>query len=270
MPETLRTNPGQAQGGRRSGGLQSRLKSYLSSGRVGAFLIKLLALYSAIVVALVSSVILLGSNQPRERAIIMMALGLILLWCVLGGLLTLKLRERIRNLVLRIPLGWKLKFVLFATLLALIEEAIATTMTNAAPLFGVTPEEAHITASANYLHVVLFHSVIVFIPGYIAWQYLLSRYDFTPNQVFLLYGFLGSTAEAWINPSSFFGGFWFFVYGLMIYLPAYSLPPRPEARKPKPIHYILTWALPTVSAIPLVIVVVLVRQWLQIPLFPGT
>lgn len=55
--------------------------------------------------------------------------------------------------------GWKKKFVVFATVLALIEEAITTTMTNLAPLFGVEIGEAYITASTNYVDVVLFHSV---------------------------------------------------------------------------------------------------------------
>ena len=39
-------------------------------------------------------------------------------------------------------LDWRIKFVLFATVLALIEEAIAVSMTNLAPFFGVKVGEA--------------------------------------------------------------------------------------------------------------------------------
>jgi hypothetical protein len=53
--------------------------------------------------------------------------------------------------------------VLFCTLLALAEEAVTTTMTNLAPLFGVKMGEVAITASANYIEVVTQHSVIVFV-----------------------------------------------------------------------------------------------------------
>jgi len=44
-----------------------------------------------------------------------------------------------------------MKFILMATVLALIEEATTTTMTNLARLFGVKVVQACITASTNYL-----------------------------------------------------------------------------------------------------------------------
>ena len=117
--------------------------------------------------------------------------------------------------------GWRLKFVRLATLLALLEGAITVTMTNLAPLFGVLVGAAYITASANDLDVVALHSVVVFVPMFIAWAVLLSRWDFTPAQVVLLFGLTGTLAEV------SFGGIqqfvqiamWTFVYGLMVFLP---------------------------------------------------
>jgi hypothetical protein len=252
------------------GGRWARLARYGTSGRLSVLLIKLLAIYSIIVVALVAIIILVFAKDVRQQAIIKEMLGALLLWVVVGGPLNLRFREGIRALILRIRLGWRLKFALFCILLALLEEAITTSMTNLAPLYGATPEEAHITASTNYVYVVLFHSVIVFIPMFIGWAYLLGGYDFYPNAVFLMYGLTGSTAEAFLNPTGLISGFWFFVYGLMVYLPAFSLPKDRGAREPKWIHHVLGVLVPMACAIPVAPVVVLVRTWLRIPLFPGT
>ena len=133
--------------------------------------LKVLGVYGFVVTCLVTAVVW---QNPRDRAVILMAWGVILLWIVGGGLLALRFRDRVRHFVLGVRLGWRTKFVLFATTMALIEEAITTSMTNMAPLFGVKMGEAYITASANYLDVVLCHSVVVFVPGYIAWAVLLS------------------------------------------------------------------------------------------------
>lgn len=69
---------------------------------------------------------------------------------------------------------------------------------GAAPLLQVEPSigKAYITASANYLEVVCFHSVVMFIPLFIAWACILSRYQFRPFAVFLLFGLTGTLAEA--------------------------------------------------------------------------
>ena len=58
-------------------------------------------------------------------------------------------------------------FVGFVITFALIEEGIATAMTNFAPLFGVEMGEVYITASGNDMDVVLFHSVVVFVPQFL-------------------------------------------------------------------------------------------------------
>lgn len=94
----------------------------------------------------------------------LMAASLIFIWIGIGGLVMFLLRDRVRSLVQSVRGQWQTKFVIFATLLALAEEAITTTLINLAPLFGSRIAEAYITASSNYLEVVLYNSVIVFVP----------------------------------------------------------------------------------------------------------
>jgi hypothetical protein len=184
-----------------------------------------------------------------QKAIIRMALGLTLIWVILGGFLTIRFREPVRNYVQGIPLPWWLKFPLFCIILALLEEGVTVSMTNLAPLFGSQIGQAFITASANYLHTVLFHSVIVFVPMFLVWTVLLRFFDFPPTHVFLLFGLTGSIAEMSMSPTNILAGFWFFVYGLMIYLPAFCLPQDRTARRPKWWAYLLAVAGPLLSPI---------------------
>lgn len=221
--------------------------------RIPRLLIKALAVYSAIVVSLIFAAVILGSHDSRTRAILLMAAGLAILWVLIGGLLTLRYRDRVRRWILGIHLGWGWKFFLLATALSLTEEAITTTMTNLAPEFGSQIGVAYITASNNYLIVIAFSSVVVFVPEFAGWVLLLGRYSFSPNEVFLLYGFLGTTMEASLNPTALILGFWFFVYGLMVYLPAYTLQTRPRARTPRWYHYVLAYFVPLACAIPVVV-----------------
>jgi len=105
--------------------------------------------------------------------------------------------------------------------------------------------KAYITASANYLDVVCFHSVIVFVPWFVGWAWMLSRWDFHPTMVLLIFGLTGTFAETGFLPQKLGEiGMWVFVYGLMIYLPAYSLPPTRGARPPRWWHYPLAVFLP--------------------------
>lgn len=184
--------------------------------------------------------------KPNERAVILMGGGLIFSWIVIGGLLQRRYREPVRKWIQSIPWDWRIKYVLFATVMALIEEAITTTMTNCAPLFGVKVGEAYITASANYLDVVLGHSVVVFVPMFLAHALLLKRYAFTAEQMLLLYGFTGWLAELGTFGPQNIGlcGMWVCVYGLMVYLPAYSIPQERGARAPRWYHFPLTVFLP--------------------------
>jgi hypothetical protein len=210
--------------------------------------------------ALVLILATLANWQVRShRALMMMADGLALFWIVIGGLLMYRFRDHARNLVRRLPIARPVTFVGFATVMALLEEAVTTTMTNLAPFFGVRVGDAYITASANYLDVVLGHSVIVFVPMFIAWAWLLSRYDFRPAEVFLLFGLTGTVAETGtFGPQNLaMAGFWIWVYGLMVWLPAYALSTRaaPRRPRPRPWHYPLAVVLPIACAIPMALIV---------------
>jgi hypothetical protein len=237
--------------------------------RITRWLLIAIGIYSGLLVTLLNAVIL-ASGKVNERAIFLMADGLILFWIVIGGSLTPLLRKHLVPRMIAIPMNWRVRFVLLCTAMALLEEVITTTMTNLAPLLGTTPEEAHITASTNYLSVVCFHSVVVFVPMFVAWAWMLSRWNFSPLKVLLLFGITGSIAEASINPTSLMGGFWVFVYGLMVYLPACTVPGDRPAKPPRWWHYPLAVVLPIVAAIPVVPVAVLLRQWRGVQLFPGT
>jgi hypothetical protein len=104
--------------------------------------------------------------------------------------------------------------VIAATALACIQEAITTSMTNLAQLFGGTLGVEGITNTTNWPHLVLLHGVVVFVPAFAVWSLLLHRYAFTAAEAFLLYGLTGTLAEALLmRLDSHFAGHWIFVYG---------------------------------------------------------
>lgn len=196
--------------------------------------------------------IIASLGDARSLAIVKMSWGLALLWvCICGGLMYKK-RRSIRTLVQKIPFPWQVTFVLFATALALIEEVITVSLTNLAPLFGAKVGDAYITATTNYLDLVIFHSVIVFIPFFIAWAVLLSKYDFKPFAVFVLFGITGIFAEVSFGGPVQLLGFaqWIFVYGLMIYLPAYCLPMRANLGPVRFYHHLLAVPATFLIALP--------------------
>jgi hypothetical protein len=192
------------------------------------------------------AVLAIGWTSPLHRAVIGMAWGLILLWVGVCGLTMWRWRELWRRLAARVPLPWGLKFVLGCTILALVEEAVTTLMTNCAPLFGVPVGQAYITASADYLDVVLYHSVVVFVPMFVGWAVMLRWWRFSPFAVFVLFGLTGLLAETITFGPQNLGNFafWIFVYGLMAWLPAYCVPVERAARRPR------WWAYPIAVAIP--------------------
>jgi hypothetical protein len=114
--------------------------------RITRWLLVGIGVYTGLLVTLLN-IFLLGSAKPIDRAVILMADGLILFWIIIGGALTPVLRKRLVPRLAAIPIDWRVRFVLLCTVMALLEEIITTTMTNLAPLLGTTPEEAHITAS---------------------------------------------------------------------------------------------------------------------------
>jgi hypothetical protein len=192
-----------------------------------------------------TAVTLISWPDHRARAVLGMGWGLICLWILGCGTLMYRFRDPIRARVLQLRWDWRLKFILFATMLALVEEAITTTMTNLAPLFGVNVGEAYITASANYLDVIALHSVVIFVPLFVGWAVLLWRYDFSPFSVFVLFGLTGTLAEMSFGPQhaqEF--GLWIFVYGLMVYLPSFCVPADRGARNPRWWHYPLAVVAP--------------------------
>ncbi len=202
-----------------------------------------------------------GVEQRRALGIARMASGLILIWIWTCGALMYWYRDRIRVLVLASGLNWRLGFVLFCTLLACLEEAVTVTMTNLAPLFGSRIGEAYITASTNYLDVILFHSAVVFIPYFIVLAWLLGRWNFSPFAVFVSFGIVGTVAEAiFAGNLSVLVGFpmWAFVYGLMVWLPTYCLP---QGRGARPVglvgHLVLPFAI-FALAMPLIVPIVYV------------
>src|ERR1035438_4428788 len=146
-------------------------------GKKSRLFIILLALW---LIATSSLVTAAAWKHPAARAKVGMGWGLIGLWIGVGGGLMFFLRERVQALAARVRLSWRWQFILFATVLALVEEAIATTMTNLVLVFGARPGEAFITASANYIDVVTMHSVVVFAPMFVGWQWMLVRWRFTP------------------------------------------------------------------------------------------
>jgi len=224
-----------------------------------AGLVKAIAVYSFLAVSLISNLVLFSDATVHEKAVIKMALGLILIWIIIGGALMYRFREEISDLVRRFPLPWQVKFPLFCTILALLEEVVTVSMTNLAPVFGSEVGLSYITASANYLHTVLFHSVIVFIPMFLVWTVLLHYFDIPASHAFLLSGLTGSLAEMSMSSTNILAGFWFFIYGLMIYLPVYSLPKERTARKAKWWVYPLAVAAPLLSPILLLPITPLLR-----------
>jgi hypothetical protein len=223
--------------------------------RLTPILLALLALWGAFTTSLVAHFILTASTNPDEKAIIRMALCLIAVWCLAAGALMLQFQNSFVAWVLswKLPFGWRTRFVLLCILFACLEEAVTTSLTNLAPWLGGATDAARITASKNYLEVILRHSVVAFIPLFIAWAWLLKRYDFTPAEVFLLFGLNGTLAETLsFGPQNLLGvGMWTFVYGWMVYLPARTVPPDRTARPARWYHALLAAFLPLVFVFPL-------------------
>lgn len=221
----------------------------MTTKRLTSIFILLLALY----LLFTTTVVYIVMRENRVgHALISMGIGLIFFWILVAGTAMYVLRDRAKTFIQNIPLQWQVKFIIFGILLAMLEEVITTTMTNLAPLFGAKIGEVYITASANYFDVILHHSVIAFVPWFIAWAWILKRYDFSPFWVFLLFGLNGLFAESLSFGLQHLGEFalWIFVYGLMIYLPAYTIPAERGAQRPRLWHGLLALILPLVIGIP--------------------
>jgi hypothetical protein len=216
-------------------------------------LLSLIAGWGIFATSVAATVVLSAETDPDKRAIMKMGIGLILIWCVTGGLVMYRARDRFVAWARHVPLGWRTRFVVLCIAFAMLEEAVTTTLTNLAPLLGGVTEAARITASKNYLEVVLKHSVIVFVPWFLCWAWLLSRYGFRPIEVMLLFGLTGTLAEAiTFGLQNLVGvGMWTFVYGLMIYLPAATVPEKRDVRTARWWHWLMAVVLPIFFVIPL-------------------
>jgi hypothetical protein len=183
-------------------------------------LVSFLILYSSGLFALL---LINFKNDPAEKAMMLMGLGLFLLWVLVGGFTQLRILKKKMIELTRLPHRPILMFSIFAIVLACIEEAIATAITNTAPLLGVSEKAVHITASTNYFHVIFFHSVIAFIPMFITLGWLLKKYDISPFRAFVIFGLVGVLAEFTLaGPMVMINApFWILVYGLMVYLPSH-------------------------------------------------
>ena len=206
-----------------------------------------LAIWTAAVSGLVLAVLW---QHPVQRLVIEMAWGLILLWIGGCGLAMWRWKDPLSRAATRVPLPWGLKFVLGSILLACTEEAITTLMTNCAPLLGVKIGQAYITASADYFDVILYHSVVIFVPMFVGWALLLRWWRFAPFAVFLLFGITGLLAETLTFGPQNLGNFgmWILVYGLMVWLPAHWAPSHRAARKPR------WWAYPIAVIFPFLMI----------------
>jgi hypothetical protein len=222
---------------------------------IAKLVLRVLAVYGIAIAAIVGFLnFAAGNPNPDQRAIVAMGLSLILIWCVLGGIAMRLIRDRFIEQVRRLKIDWRLVFVLLCIIMAMLEEAVTTSLTNAAPFFGAATEAARITISKNYL-VVISNSVVTFIPWFICWAWLLSRYDFRPVEIMLLFGLTGTLAETLTFGPQHIAevGMWTYVYGLMVYLPAHAVPDNRNVRPVRWYHYVVAVPLPPVFIIPLAI-----------------
>lgn len=175
-----------------------------------------------------------------------MAWGLMVLWIGVCGTVMWRWRHTWDRLWGRVRMPWMPKFVCGCVALALLEETISTAMTNSAPLLGVETGRAYITASANFLDVVLYHSVVVFVPLFIGWAVMLRRWAFSPFATAFLFGITGTLCETIsFGPQNLLNaGMWVLVYGLMVWLPARGIPADRGAVPPRWWAYLLAVFVP--------------------------
>jgi hypothetical protein len=235
-------------------------------GRVARAVLTILGVWAAVAYLAVAAVWLPNKSNPDQRAVILMGGGLLVIWVLIGGVLMRLGRDRLTGWLRRVPIGWRTRFVLLCIVLALLEEAVTTGLTNAAPLFGGVSPAARITASANYLEVVLLHSVIVFIPAFVGWAVVLSFVRFAPCEVMLLFGLTGWLAELVTFGPQNVGmiGMWVFVYGLMVYLPACTVPPDRPTRRARLWHWPLAVVVSAFIGLPLTAPAIILIRWLAL------
>lgn len=230
-------------------------------------LIRAAGIWSLAVLAVFCPLIFLSpSVAPEARVVSAMMLGSLVLWVGGCGALMWRHRDAVVAWLRALPLPEAPKFVLAATALACLEEAITTLMTNLAPLFGGTRGVQGIVNATNYFHVVLLHSVVTFVPAFAVWAWLLRRYAFAPAQAFLVYGLTGTLSEAlFVRPDAVFAGYWIFVYGLFVWLPAAAMRRPPALRTVRLRHVAVALLMPVAAALPVAAAAIAVDATLGLP-----
>lgn len=161
-------------------------------------------------------------NDPLRLAGALMMWCLVIFWVAIGGSIIFLSRKKFWNFYSKITWPFWIKFAVFATIFALIEEGVAVAITNL--FYPTTQGEIMLTASTNYLEVVTKHSVVVLLPIFIIFGFVIKHFRLTPNKAFIVFGIIGVLAEMTIGGlfSLLMFSLWIFVYGLMVYLPSYS------------------------------------------------
>ena len=101
--------------------------------RLTRWLLILIAAQGLLSTSAVTAFILTNEKNPDNRAIIRMGVALILIWCILGGVLTVCLRDRFVAWATRIPLGWRTRFVLLCIAFVTLEGAVTSSLTVSSP-----------------------------------------------------------------------------------------------------------------------------------------
>ena len=92
--------------------------------RITRWVLIAIGIYSALLVSFLN-LLILNSENAKDRAIILMADGMIVLWIIVGGSLTPMLRRRLVPRIAVIPIDWRIRFVLCCTGMALLEEVMS-------------------------------------------------------------------------------------------------------------------------------------------------
>lgn len=162
-------------------------------------------------------------QNPVQRAILLMGWGVVLFWIVIGGGLMYQYRDALAGALMKLKWPNYLLFFCLSVALFFLEEVVTTSMTNLAPVFGAPLGSAAITFTSNYFTAVFYHSLPIVGVLIIIFTWIFFRFRLSATQMFFFFGIAGYLIETTNNPNNFLNvPFWIFVYGLMVWLPAYA------------------------------------------------